>query len=78
MEAYFAMGAVAERFVLGLTAAAEADGFAASEVERIAVYVVDGEVAFDTDRAVVADSDFRWHFPDRSTGGERPIIIGTT
>ena len=69
LEADFGVGSVAERFVLGLSATAEADGFAAGQVERIAVHVVDGKVSFDADRAVVADGDFRWHFPDRSTAG---------
>ena len=78
LEADLAVGTVAEGFVLGLSAAAEADGFAAGEIEGVAVHVVNGKVSFDADRAVVADSDFRWHFSDRSTGGQRPIIIGTT
>jgi len=68
LKARLGVGAVAEGFVLGLPAAAEADGFAAGEVERVAVHVVNGEVSFDADRAVVADSDFRWHFSQRSTG----------
>jgi len=76
LETDLSVGAVAERFVLGLTAAAEADGFAAREVERVAVHVVNGKVSFDAYRAVVADGDFRWHFSDRSTAGRRPIIIG--
>lgn len=60
------MSAVAERLVLRLSAAAQADGFAAGEVECVAVHVVNGKVPFDADRTIVADDDFRWHFSDRS------------
>jgi hypothetical protein len=69
LEADLAVGTVAEGFILGLSAAAEADGFAAGEIERVAVHVVNGKVSFDADRAVVADDDFRWHFSQRSTEG---------
>jgi hypothetical protein len=78
LEADLAVGTVAEGFVLGLSAAAKADGFAAGEVESVAAHVVNGKVSLDADRAVDADSDIRWQFPDRSTGGQRPIIIGNT
>lgn len=75
------MSAVAEGLVLRLSAAAQADSFAACEIERIAVHIVNGKVAFDADRAVVADDDFRWHFSDRSRSqsGTRtgPHIIGS-
>src|SRR5579871_5924381 len=78
LKADFGVGAVTEGFVLGLSAAAQADGFAAGEIKRVPVNVVNGKVSFDADRAVVADGDFRWHFPDRSTGAQRPIIRGIT
>ena len=68
LKAGLGVGTVAEGLVLGLSAAAEADGVAAGEVEGVAVHVVNGKVSLDADRAVVADSDFRWHFYQRSTG----------
>src|SRR5579862_9386241 len=60
---------VAEGLVFRLSAAAQADGFAAREIESIAVHVVDGEVPFDANRAVIADSDFCWHFSHRNRSG---------
>ncbi len=66
LKANLAVGAIAERFVLGMSAAAQADGSPAGEVERVAVHIVNGKVSLDANRAVVADSDFRGHFSDRS------------
>ena len=66
LEANLAVHSIAERFIRRLSTAAQADRFAAREIESVAVHVVNCEVPFDTNRAVVADSDFCWHFSHRN------------
>ena len=56
------MSAVAEGFVFRLSTAAQTDSFTAREIKWIPVHVVNSKIPFDTNGAVVADSDFRWHF----------------
>jgi hypothetical protein len=63
-EIAFLVGAVTERFVGGLAAAAEADGSAAGETEFIPGWVYDLKIAFDEDGAIVSEGNFCWHeFP---------------
>ena len=54
LEAATAVTPVAEGLVFGLTAAAEANHSAASQIERLAVRIDDGELPFDPARSVVA------------------------
>jgi len=52
------VGAVAERGVRGLAAAAKSDGGASTEAESVAGLVDDLEIAFDADGTVVEDCHF--------------------
>jgi hypothetical protein len=52
------MAAVAERFVLGISAAAEADRRSTSQAESLAFDVVDRETTLDSERAIIAHNDF--------------------
>ena len=51
--------AIAKRLVLGLPAPAQPDGGPSGEVERLSFRVVNRELAFDLNRAVVVDGDLR-------------------
>src|SRR5438477_11523237 len=51
------VGAVAEGFVGGLSAAAERDGRAPAEIEGLSLLIEDLEVSLDPDRTVVANRD---------------------
>jgi hypothetical protein len=55
------MRAVAERFLLTCSAAAQAKGGASAEAEGFAVGIIEFNVAFDFKRAVFIDGDFGWH-----------------
>jgi len=52
------MAAIAERFVLGISAAAEADRRATSQAKGIALHVVDRKITLDAERAIIAHDDF--------------------
>ena len=58
LKADLLMGPVAEGFVGGVAAAAQADGGAPGEAEGLALRVEDFEIAFDADGAVAVDGDF--------------------
>ena len=58
IETGLAMRAIAERFVFGVAAAAQADGRASSQAERLSVHILNCELAFHSQRAVVVDRDF--------------------
>ena len=58
-ETSAAMRAVAERFVLGLPAAAQTDGGAPRQVERLSFHIVNRKLALDLNRAVIVDRDLR-------------------
>ena len=60
------MRTVAEWFVFGVPAPAQADYSAARKAEFLALGVVDGEVAFDADGPIIENCDFRWHLSDAS------------
>lgn len=55
------VASVAERFVLGSTAAAERDDRSSGEVEDVAVLILEDEVAFDAQGGVVLDGDHGGH-----------------
>jgi hypothetical protein len=57
---------VAERLVLRLSAAAQADGGAPGKAEFIAVGILNREVALNADGAVIENDNFRWHYFDAS------------
>ena len=69
------MSAVAERLVFRLSTAAQADSFTAREIEWIPVHVVNRKVSFDTNGAVVADSEFLWHFFHRNRSRLRTSAV---
>lgn len=50
---------VAERLVRRLSAAAQPDHGSSAKAERIAVGIVNGELAFHSNRAVIEDGNFR-------------------
>ena len=56
-ESDFAMRAVAEGLVFGVAATAQADGRASSQAERLSIGVLNGELAFRSQRAVIVDRD---------------------
>jgi hypothetical protein len=56
------VGAIAEGFILGVAAAAQADDGATAQSERFALHIGNGVFAFDPDGAVGVDGNFRWHF----------------
>ena len=78
LECDLAVGAVTEGLVLRGAAAAQANGLAAAQIEWIAVHVVNGELALNADRVVIADGDFCWHSFDRSRSHEKSIMRGNT
>jgi hypothetical protein len=53
------MGAVTEGFVRRVAAAAEADNRPASQAKGLSFRIKDLKLAFDADRSVVIDCDFR-------------------
>src|SRR6185295_7911680 len=61
LEPALLVGPVAERLVRGLAAAAERDGGASGQVERLAILVDDLEIPLNTDGAVVANGDLGRH-----------------
>ena len=61
VESLAAMGAVAERLVFGVAAAAQGDGRASRQPEGVSFHIRDGEFSFNANRAVVANGDFSWH-----------------
>jgi hypothetical protein len=66
-EIAFAVRAIAEGLVCGMSAAAETDGSASGQAEFISGWINNLEIAFDKDRAVVFESNFCWHlFPFES------------
>ncbi len=82
-ESLSGVAAIAEGFIFGESAAAEADSGAAGKAEDAAGGVDDFEIAFDTNGAVTETGDFGCrHLPDGSItlGGVRfrsGIIAGT-
>jgi hypothetical protein len=44
-----------------MAATAQPDGRASREIERVPFGIVNREIAFDADRAVVENDNFRWH-----------------
>ena len=68
------MGAIAKWLILGVAAAAQADGGASGQAKRFAFRVVDFEIAFHSDRAVGVDGDFRRHSLDPSRTRSDAII----
>ena len=56
-----AVGAIAERLVGGMAAAAESDGCASGETEFISGEIDDFKIAFNQDWAVIFECDFCWH-----------------
>jgi hypothetical protein len=55
------MGAVAKRFVLRVSAAAQADAGPSRQIERFSFRVVNRKFAVYFNRAVIIDGDFSWH-----------------
>jgi hypothetical protein len=55
LEAHLLVGAIAERFVLGVSAAAESDLRAAGKPKYLAILVHDFEISFDSYGTVVAN-----------------------
>jgi hypothetical protein len=53
------MGAIAKRFVLRLTAAAQTDGGSSRQIEGFPLSIVNRKLAFDLDRPIIVDYDFR-------------------
>jgi len=53
------MRAVAERLVLGLSAAAQTDGGPPGQIERFSFHIVNRKLALDLNRAVIVDRDLR-------------------
>jgi hypothetical protein len=51
------MGTIAERFVCGMTAAAEPNGRPTCQAKWLAIRIKNLELAFDADGTVVIDSD---------------------
>src|SRR5689334_3314589 len=64
---------ITERLIGGLAATAERNHSTSGESERGAVRVQDFEIAFDTDRAVAGNGDFRGHLP---TVAQRYFFFG--
>ena len=55
------MRSIAERFVLGHSAAAQGNHRSAAQAIDISFGVLDAEFAFDANRAIINDRDFRGH-----------------
>ena len=53
------MRAIAKRFVFGVPAAAQADDRPSGESISISILVLDGKLAFDTDRSIIENCDLR-------------------
>jgi hypothetical protein len=63
-EIVLAVRTVTERFIGGMAATAEADGGASGKTEFVSGGILNLEIAFDQDWAVVSESNFCWHlFP---------------
>jgi hypothetical protein len=60
-EIALAVRAVTEGLIGRLATAAESDGGASAETEFIAGWIVNLEIAFDEDGAVIFESDLCWH-----------------
>jgi hypothetical protein len=58
---------IAEGLIGRLSAAAQSDLSSPAQAERVAVGIVNGEIAFDTNGAVVKNCDFCGHYFDRTT-----------
>src|SRR5271170_7149982 len=59
LEVYLLVSAIAERLGFRVSAAAKADFGAAREAKNLAILILDLKVAFDSDRTIVANHDFR-------------------
>jgi hypothetical protein len=53
------MGAITERLVQGLAAAAQSDARPSSQIEGLSLRVVNRKLALDLNRAVIVDNDLR-------------------
>ena len=60
-EAQCLVSAIAERFVLALTAPAERDGGPTAQVELVPILVIDFEVSFDAQTSVIPDDNLCGH-----------------
>jgi len=67
LETSLRVGAVTERFVLRLAAAAESDHLSASKTELVSLGIENFKIAFNADGAVVIDRNLR-------IGHEKPML----
>jgi len=77
LEVHPFVGPVAKRLRFGVSAAAEADLRAATEAKNLAILIDDLEVAFDSNRPVVANRDLCTSHPSlrgELAGDCRPVL----
>ncbi len=60
-ETLAAVSPVAEGFIFGVAAAAQADDRASAESEGLAVHIGDLKFSFNADGTIGIDGDFSWH-----------------